>query len=58
MDLSKVSTRDLVDALQDRSNVEYITNVRSSKGYVVAVENGGMRTGQGEVIILAVKGLY
>jgi DNA polymerase II small subunit/DNA polymerase delta subunit B len=58
MDFSKACTRDLVCALMERNDVEFILNTRSSKSYVASIEDDSMRTGQGEAIILIVKGLY
>lgn len=58
IDLSNVSTNDLIDALKDRKDVDYIVNDRSSRDYAVMIEDGKWIKGTGETIILAVKGLY
>ena len=57
-DLSKVSTRDLVHALQERTEVEFVINDRSSSTSVICAGRNEPRVIEGECIVLAVKGLW
>ena len=58
MDLSKIPTRDLVDALQGRDEAQYVINDRSSSNFAVSIDKGDLLVDKGEAIILVVKGLY
>lgn len=57
-DLTNVSTRQLIDALQDRAGIEYIVNDRSSCDWAVAVDFQRTVKGSGEAIIIIAGGNY
>ncbi len=53
-----IGTRELVDALQEREDVSYIVNTRTSRTCVASIQGDDMLVETGEHIILLVKGLY
>lgn len=57
-DLSKISTRDLVHALQERTEVEFVINDRSSSTSVICAGRNEPRVIEGECIILAIRELF
>ena len=58
MDLSIMTTRDLVETLKDRDDVQYIVNTCSSCNYSIAIDKGDLLVDHGEAIIIIVKGLF
>ena len=58
VDLTSVSTYELMEALMDRKDVEYVVNERSSSDYAVAVDFKRTVLGSGEATILICKGAY
>ena len=58
MDLSTVCTRDLVDELRERDNVQYVINERSSSTTVICAGRKEPIIVNGENIALSIKGLW
>jgi len=58
MNLKDICTRDLVMELRARDDVQEVVNERSMCNWSVGVDRGDLLVGKGEVIILAVEGLF
>ena len=56
--LSKISTYDLVIELQERSNVEFVINDRSSSTSVICAGRNEPRVIEGECIVLIINELF
>lgn len=58
MDLSKLSTLELMEELMDRKDIEYAVGDKSWHDWSVMVEGGKWIKGSGAVTIVAVKGTF